>query len=143
MAYKKVVTEKELKYFTYSFKNVSCLGKIYLPPEIHKRLCNVPGRPVISQCGTPTEKMSEFLDHNLQPVMNGSKSYVNDTNHFLQKLKELGKVLYNGILVTADVVGFYPSISHEGRYKALHEKFEERNDESVSKADLVDMADFY
>ena len=34
-----------------------------------KWLSNVPGRPVISNCGTPTEKLSEFLDNHLQPVM--------------------------------------------------------------------------
>ena len=89
---KKVITEKELKYFTYSFKNASYLGKMYLLPKIHKRLYNVPGRQVISNSGTPTEKMSEFLDHHLQLVMKGGRSCVKDTNHFLEKLKELGKV---------------------------------------------------
>ena len=38
------------------------LGKLYLLLKIHKRLENVPGRPVISNCGTPAEKVSEFLD---------------------------------------------------------------------------------
>ena len=102
--YREVITEKELKYFTYSFKNASCLGKMYLLP---KRLYNVPGRPVISDCWIPTEKVSEFLDHQLQPVTKGCKYYVKDTNHFLEKLKEPGKVPPNAILVTADVVGAF------------------------------------
>ena len=79
----------------------------------YMRLYKVPGHPVISNCGTPTKKMSEFLDHHLQPVMKGGRSYVKDTNHFLEKLKELGKVPPNAILVTADVVGLYPSIPHD------------------------------
>ena len=29
---KKIISEKELKYFSYSFKNASCLGKMYLLP---------------------------------------------------------------------------------------------------------------
>ena len=62
------ITEKELKYFLYNYKNACNLGKLYLLPKIHKRLFNVPGRPVISNCGTPTEKASEFLDHHLKPV---------------------------------------------------------------------------
>ena len=115
---------------------------MYLLPKIHTRLYSVPGRPVISNCGTPTEKMSEFSDQHLQPVMKGEKSHVKDTNHFLEKLKELGKVLPNAILVTADVVGLYPSISHDAGLKALHEKLEERNDKSVPTADLVNMANF-
>ena len=81
----KTITEKELKYFSYSFKNASCLGKMYLLPKIHERLFDVPGRPVISNCGTPTEKVSEFLDHHLQPVMKSGKSYVKDTGDFIEK----------------------------------------------------------
>ena len=33
------------------------LGKLYLLPKIHNRLFNMPGRPVISNCGMPTEKV--------------------------------------------------------------------------------------
>ena len=53
---KKIITEKELKYFTYSFKNASCHGKMYILPKIHEKLYNVSGRPVISNCGTPRKK---------------------------------------------------------------------------------------
>ena len=44
---------------------------MYLLPKIHKRLFDVTRRPVISNYGTPTEKVSEFLEHHLQPVMKG------------------------------------------------------------------------
>ena len=56
------ITEKELKYFSYEYKKITNLGKLYLLPKIHRRLENVPGRTVISNCGTPTEKILEFLD---------------------------------------------------------------------------------
>ena len=55
------MSDTRLKYFTYEYKNVSNLGKLYVLPKIHKRLHNTPGRPVILNCGTPTEKASEFL----------------------------------------------------------------------------------
>ena len=48
------ISENNLKYFSYEFKKTSTLGKLYLLPKIHKRLPDVPGRPVISNCGTPT-----------------------------------------------------------------------------------------
>ena len=60
---KGVISEKELKYFSFEYKKVTNLGKLYLLLKIHKRLKNVSGRPVISNCRTPTEKVSEFLDH--------------------------------------------------------------------------------
>ena len=56
------MTEKELKYFTYGYQKATNLSKMYLLPKIHKRLSNIPGTPVISNCGTPAEKVSEFLD---------------------------------------------------------------------------------
>ena len=73
------ISDKQLKYFTYEYKKVSNLGKLYLLPKIHKRLHNVPGRPVISNCGTPTEKASEFLDYHLKPIMKRGKSYIKDS----------------------------------------------------------------
>ena len=89
---RKLITEKELKYFTYKYKKATNFGKMYLLLKIHKRLFNVLGRPVISNCGTPTEKASEFLDHHLQPIMKSGTSYIKDTNEFLSKLKNLKKV---------------------------------------------------
>ena len=65
----RLISEKELKYFTYSFKKATNLGKLYFLLKIHKSLTSVPGRPVISNCGTPTEKLSEYLDHILKCVM--------------------------------------------------------------------------
>ena len=86
---RKLITEKELKYFTYKYNKATNFGKMYLLPKIHKRLVNVPGRPVISNCGTPTDKASEFLGHHLQPIMNSSTSYIKDTNDVLSKIKKL------------------------------------------------------
>ena len=115
---------------------------MYLLPKIHKSLFDVPGHPVNSNCGTTTEKVSEFLDHHLQPVMKGGRSYVKDTQDFLEKLKHLGKVPSNAILVTADVVGLYTSIPHEAGLEALYEKLKERVEKKIPSSDLVNMAEF-
>ena len=66
---KRSISLKEMKFFVYDYKNASNVGKLYFFPSIHERLSNVPGRPVISNCGTPTEKASEFLDYHLKAVM--------------------------------------------------------------------------
>ena len=93
-------------------KNTTNLGKFYLLPKINKGISQVPGRPVISNCGTPTEKVSEFLDHHLQPIMKQGGSYIRDTGDFLAKLKAAGEVPKGPILVTADIVGTYHNIPH-------------------------------
>ena len=66
------ISDKQLKCFTYAYKKVSNLGKFYLLPKIHKRLNNIPERPVISNCGTPAEKASEFLDFTAFKIHLGS-----------------------------------------------------------------------
>ena len=66
---KNVVTENENNYFRFNFKTATSLCKLYLLLRMHKGLCKVPGRPFISNCGTPSEKVSELLDHNLQLIM--------------------------------------------------------------------------
>ena len=111
-------------------------------PKIHKRLKDVPGRPVISNCGTSTEKVSEFLDYYLKLVMQAQKSYVKDTSDFLQKLRNLGGVPDNAILASADVVALYSSIPHEDCLKYLFERLEEREVKQISSEDLVQMAKF-
>ena len=85
------ISYKEMKYFTYEYKKACNLGKLYLLPKIHKRLSNVPGRPVISNCGTPTEKVSEFLDHHLKPIMQNGLSYIRGLPTFLRKNKDYWK----------------------------------------------------
>ena len=139
---KGVILEKELKYFSFEYKKATNLGKLYLLPKIHKRLKNVPGRPVISNCGTPTEKVSEFLDHHLKPVMQSGWSYIKDSGDFLKKIKNVGNIPENAILVTADVVGLYPNIPHNAGLKALSNMLEAREHKAVSTEDLVKMARF-
>ena len=119
------ISEKEMKYFVYDYKNASNLGKLYFLPKIHKRFSNVPGRPVISNCGTPTEKASKFLYYHLKPVMQRSSSYIKDTGDFIEKIKRINNIPDDSILVMADVVGLY--ISHELGLKASEEALEKRD----------------
>ena len=66
-------------------------ARFYLLPKIHKRLHDVLGRPIISNCSFYTENISSFLDHHLQSLVQRVKSYIKDTNHFLNKIKKIGK----------------------------------------------------
>ena len=57
-------------------------ARFYLLPQIHKRLHNVLGRPIIANCGFYTENISSFSDYHLEPLAQKVKSYMKDTNHF-------------------------------------------------------------
>ena len=77
----------------FDFKNSCNVGKLYFFRKIHKRLSNVPGRPVISNCRTPTQKVSEFLDNHLQPIMRKGLTYIKDSSDFIDKIRRIGSIL--------------------------------------------------
>ena len=116
-------------------------ARFYLLPKIHKRLHDVPGRPVISNSGYYTENISSFLDFHLQPLAQSVKSYVKDTNDFLRKIKGLGRVSDEAILCTVDVVGLYPNIPHDEGLAALQEFLETRVEKKVTTDTLVELAE--
>ena len=139
---KGLIAEKELKYLTYEYKKAYNLGKMYLLPKIHKRLSDVSGRPVISNCGMPTEKVSEFLDFQLKPVMQNGKSYIRDSGHFLEKIKNISALQENAILVTADIVGLYPHILNQAGLSALKEALGNKSAKKISTETLIQMTEF-
>ena len=136
------ITEKQLKYFTIDFKKATILGKLYLLPKTHKCLFEVPGRPVISNCGTSMEKVSEFLDNELKSVMQEGWSYIKDSGDFIKKLKNIDHIPQGAIIVTADFVGLYPSIPHDDGLEALRKALDNRENKKISTDDLTKMTEF-
>ena len=111
-------------------------------PKIHKRLNNIPGRPVISNCGYYTENISAFLDFHLQPLVQAVKSYIKDTNDFLNTLLSLAKQPDNIILRTVHVVGLYSNIPHEESLSALIKRLDNRMEKkNISSDTLCDLAE--
>ena len=139
---KNLISKRVLEYFLFPFKNSAKVATLYLLPKIHKRLMAIPGRPVISNCGAATENISEFLDYHLKPIMQASSTYLRDSSDFLQKIRALGPLPEEAILVTADVVGLYPNIPHTEGLVALSEALDKRVDKRVSTNLLVSMAEF-
>jgi hypothetical protein len=79
---------------------------------------------MVSGNGGPTEKISKFVvDHFLNPTVKGIKSFVKDTTHFLQLVKELGDIPDSSLFVTLDVAALYPSIHIDLGLKSARETF--------------------
>ena len=77
------------------------------------------------------QKVSEFLDHQLQPIMKKGNSYIKDTGGFLEKLRAIGEIPKGVILVIADVVGFYPSSPDDEGLEVLRNKYDKFIDKTV------------
>ena len=116
-------------------------ARFYLLPKIHKRLNNVPVRPVMSNSGNYTENIPTFLDFHLQPLAQAVKSYIKDTNDFLNELLSLPKLPDNIILCTIDAVGLYPNIPHEEGLSTLMKRLDNRMEKYISSDTLCDLAE--
>ena len=64
------------------------LKRSFKLPKIHKP--GNPGRPIVSSNSHPTERISQFVDYHLKPLVHKLPSFVKDTNEFLNKLLTIG-----------------------------------------------------
>ena len=94
-------------------------SRFYLLPKIHK--LNNSGRPIISLCDAPTEKISLFVDHHLRPFVELLPSYLRDTTHFLTRIRDLETLPPDTLLVTLDVKSLYTNIPNHDGIKACRE----------------------
>ena len=101
--------------------------QLYLLPKIHKP--DIPGRPIISGCGGPTVKLSQYADHLLKPLLKHIPSYVQDTTDFLRRIFTFNKNLTNDfILVTIDVKSLYTNIQNDEGIQACIDMFKKHNE---------------
>ena len=118
------------------------MGSSTFLPKTHQRLANAPGRTVISDCGTPTKKVSEYLDFLLRPVVQDDWSYIRDIGDLLKKIKRLGKLLEGAILVTADVFGIYPNIPHVLGFQSVSQRLNETGICKVPTEEIISITEF-
>ena len=62
---------------------------------------------IVSACGASTYNLAKYLTKNLKVYVGHSSSFVNDSKHHTDKLKEL-KIEDNGELVSFDVSALSP-----------------------------------
>ena len=101
------------------------------------------GRPVIPNARYYTENISAFLEFHRKPLAQKVKSYIKDTdtNDFLRKTASLPALPDDIFLCTIDVVGLYPNIPHDQGLKALRKLLESREDKTISRDSLIDLAE--
>ena len=93
--------------------------------------------------GTPTEKVSEFLDHHLKPIMQEGWSSSRILKIFLKKIQKMQKIPQGSILVAADVTGLYPNMPFNAVLEALKNKLDCRQNKKILLTDvLVQMTEF-
>ena len=94
----------------FMVSNPPQIPEFYTLTKIHKP--SPVGRPIVSGCDGPTEKLSSFVDKLLQPIAQQQKSYLKDTTDFVNFIENT-KVPVDVILVSMDVTSLYTNIPQE------------------------------
>jgi hypothetical protein len=105
------------KQYQYLCAKDSDRGRLfYLLPKIHKTQDKwpnpgmPPGRPIVSNCGSESKRIAEYIDSFLRPLANKHKSYLKDTYDFVSKIR--GQVIQpTDLLVTGDVTALYTNMN--------------------------------
>ncbi|XP_074822342.1 uncharacterized protein LOC141995220 [Natator depressus] len=92
-------------------------GVFYLLPKIHKP--GNPGCPIISDIGTLTAGLSDYVDSLLRPYATSIPRYLRDTTDFLRKLQSISDLPENTILATMDIEALYTNIPHKDGLQAV------------------------
>lgn len=124
---KKSLNKKQLEYLSVPAEPRN--RQLYLVPKIHKDPTKwpvpgkmPPGRPIVSDCGSDTYRVAEYIDHFLAPLGSLHPSYVKDTPDFLKKISHL-KPSKNSFLVTIDVDALYTNINNQDGLQAVQQAF--------------------
>ena len=92
------------------------ISNFYTLPKIHK--INNPGLPIVNSIGSIPERISTYVDENIKHLSNLVPSYIKDTRHFLNIIKDI-HIEEKDLLVTVDVSFLYTNIKHEEGIEAL------------------------
>ncbi|MGL5596520.1 MAG: hypothetical protein ACRDDA_00030, partial [Aeromonas sp.] len=102
--------------------------RFYILPKIHKSRTSwpfedmPPGRPIVSDCGSESYGIAEYIDHYLNPLARKHSSYIRDTWDFLDKTREL--VMDKKMkFFTLDVTSLYTNIETQKGLRAVRDCF--------------------
>ena len=111
---KEYITSKQHEYLKASLTDKQ--RYFYLLPKIHKKQSTwnstlmPPGRPIISDRGSESYRISQYIDHFLKPLSTMHESYLKDTYDFINKIRDK-PIPPDCLLVTADVTALYTNMN--------------------------------
>nr|CAI5820872.1 unnamed protein product [Callosobruchus analis] len=76
-------------------------------PKLHKN--GIPLRPIVSTIQSPFNKLSKYLKDILNNIINKNPSYIKDSWHFKEKIKNIN-IPNNYKIISLDVVSLYTNI---------------------------------
>jgi len=137
---KKYITKDQLNYLSGPEDYRPRI--FYLLPKIHKKHSTWPqekmpeGRPIVSDVNSETYRVSEFIDHFLNPLAVKHFSYIKNSFEFVKKIKNT-KIEKNYLLVTGDVSSLYTNMNIDRMLECTKQAFNNNPDRSRPDAELL------
>ena len=140
MCFKKFITKDQLKYFKGPTEYRP--RTFYLLPKIHKKVDSWPhpgmpeGRPIVSDVDSETYRISQLIDHFLNPLATDHPSYIKNSFEFCNKIRNK-QINQNYLLVTGDITSLYTNMNIERMLKCVKEAFQKTKIEYRSDEDIL------
>ncbi|NJL55909.1 hypothetical protein HC928_12490 [bacterium] len=106
---------------------------IYVLPKIHKPRSKWPqptmpeGRPIVSDCGSESYRVSQFIDSFIRPISILHPSYLKDTYDFVSKIRNQ-RITQRSFLVTGDVTALYTNMTFDRTLATVRAAFQKHTD---------------
>uniref|UniRef100_A0A8C5LZK0 Reverse transcriptase n=1 Tax=Leptobrachium leishanense TaxID=445787 RepID=A0A8C5LZK0_9ANUR len=110
-----IINDNEYRYLKINFPRIPVF---YYLPKVHKNKEQPPGRPIVLGIDSISCRISEYVDHLLQPLVQKTPAYLKDTITILQLIRDL-KWESDYILATCDVNSLYTIIPHKAGCDAV------------------------
>ena len=145
MTQNKTITKKQRSYLLGD--NTPRKRVFYLLPKIHKApdtwpipFLMPPGRPIVSDCGSESYQIAEFLDYYLNPLSTLHDSYLKDTYDFINKVKSM-TILKSSLIFSMDVESLYTNIDTQMGLKAVKTIMDKHPDPSRPDQFILQLLD--
>ena len=139
----KFISKKQAVYLTPPVnprpRHIYTLPKIHKDPELWWVPFEIPpGRPIVSDVGSESYKISEYVDWFLAPLATKHPSYLRDTNDFLDKIRSI-RIPNESFLVTLDVESMYTNIDNTDGMKAVRNSFTNNPDPKRPDLEVLEL----
>ena len=119
--------------------------RIYLLLKIHKDRKEWPGQgkvppggPIIADCGSESYASAEYIHHFLAPLTKQHKSYLKDTNDFINNIAGI-KAEEGTFIATIDVDSLYTNIDKTNGLEPVKQIFTKNPDPKRSDKDILEL----
>lgn len=138
---RKFINNKQFKFLLGDKKPNE--RKFYILPKIHKDpstwhppFVMPPGRPIVSDCGSDTDRVADFIEYYLNPLSIKHPAYIKDTYHFIDIIKNL-TIPLDSFLFSLDVDSLYTNIDTKSGLLAVQKMFYKYPNSSRPDRDLL------